>query len=329
MKFLYELEDLQFSYGRLSVLNIDRLTIKQNTITALIGSNGAGKSTLLKLLAFLIAPNLGRIKFMGGQTDFRMMPKLRRRVGLVAQNPYLLRGLVLDNVTLGLKLRGVSVAEGRNIAMEALVQVNMASYAKRNVSTLSGGEAQKIALARILAYEPDVLLFDEPFTYLDQYSIVLIEEVIEKYRNYPGKSVIFSTHDKLHGLAIADSAISLVAGRSVGSLLMNLFSGSVRQNLFDTGKLSIELPLPMSNGSFIAIDPKEIVLSHNKLDSSLRNSYSGRIISIAEEAEGIRVSVDAGERFQALVTRQSMVELNLTVGQRLWIHFKSTAVEVF
>jgi len=329
MSFLYELDNLKFSYGGSPVLNIDRLAIKQNAITALIGSNGAGKSTLLKILAFLLVPDRGSIRFKGNRADAGTLLQFRRGVGLVSQNPYLLRGLVLDNVTLGLELRGVPVADRNNRAMKALAQVNMASHAKRNVSALSGGEAQKVALARVLAYQPDVLLFDEPFTYLDQSSILLMEQLIESYRTAPGKSVIFSTHDKLHGLAIADTAVSLVSGNLVGSVLMNLFAGRVRQDQFDTGSLSIKLPTPLSSGGFIAIDPREIVLSHNKLDSSLRNSYLGRIVTIAEEADEIRVTVDANERFQAFITRQSLAELGLAVGKPVWIHFKSTAVEVF
>jgi tungstate transport system ATP-binding protein len=107
LKRAYWLEHVVFAYGDKPALTIDHLAISAGRITALIGPNGAGKSTLLELLAFLIHPDAGEMYFFGQPVRREDVLALRRRVGLVAQSPYLLQGSVMDNVELGLRLRGI------------------------------------------------------------------------------------------------------------------------------------------------------------------------------------------------------------------------------
>lgn len=329
MTLAYRLEEVIYRYGDKTVLDIRSLNIGAGKITALIGPNGAGKSTLLNLLAFLKPPCHGKVR-LGEQTAHpKHLLALRRQIGLVAQNPYLLRGTVLDNVELGLKLRGAALKLRRRRALEALGKVGLGGFACRKARELSGGEAQKVALARALALEPRVLLFDEPFTYLDQGSVDRTEKLIRAYIQEQGGTVVFSTHDRLHGLALADEVVSLVAGRLIAAPLVNVFHGRVRAGSFETGKISIVLPCDVKRGAHASIDPHEIVLSRTPLTSSLRNVFLGRIVAIAEEGGRVRVTVEAGERFQALITHQSLNELALSLGKPVWVHFKSTALNVF
>ena len=330
----YLLSELRFDYGRKTVLNIDHLAIPAGTITALIGPNGSGKSTLLGLLAFLLQPTTGELRFFGQTINRRNLLASRRRVGLVSQNPYLLRGTVLDNVALSLKLRGIALSDRRQRAHRALEQVGLASFAGKVACQLSGGEMQKVALARTLVMEPDLLLFDEPFSYLDQSSIALIESVIRSYNSQAERTVIFTTHDRLHGIALADQVVALVGGKPVEAPLINLFTGAIRNGCFESGSIRIVVPGKsaageLSNAQHAAIDSDAIVVSREPLLSSLRNSYPGRLTSIVEEGDRVRLTVDAGELFQLIITYQSLNELKLQLGDSVWISFKSTSVRFF
>ncbi len=329
MSALYHLDRVHFGYSMQPVLEIEQLEIADNSVTALLGSNGAGKSTLLKLLAFLENPQQGNIRFKGDNPTDSSLLSYRRRIGLVAQKPYLLQGTVFENVSLGLKFRGVSAEQVKKQVFAALDTVGMAYFAQRSATGLSGGEAQKVALARALALQPEVLLLDEPFSHLDQASIEDLSQVITTFATQEGRSVIFTTHDRLHAIALADEVIGLVSGHPVLVPLLNLFHGRVVNNCFETGSLSIYLPEDIQSGRHIAVDPREIVLSCQPLTSSMRNCIEGRVVMIAEEKGRVRVTVEAGERFHAQITHQSLDELGLALGGQVWLNFKSTAVKVF
>jgi tungstate transport system ATP-binding protein len=325
----YELDAVEYAYDGRSVLSVEHLAIGAGRITALIGPNGAGKTTLLNLLAFLVRPMAGRLSFFGGDAAGEDPVALRRRVGWVAQNPYFLRGSVADNVELALKLRGFPHGARRPAVVSALDRVGLAGFADRPVAALSGGERQRVALARALAPKPEVLLFDEPFTYLDQGGVGLIEGIIAAYAREGGNTVIFSTHERLHGAALADDSVSLFAGKPVEAPLINLFRGHLGDGAFDTGKLVVRVPQTAAQGTHLALDPEGVVLSPEPLDSSLRNAFSGRIVVLAEDVGRIRVTVDVGEKLHAFITAESLHRLDLKLGKTVWVSFKATAVKVF
>jgi tungstate transport system ATP-binding protein len=363
MTALYQLSQLRYGYEKKAVLNIEQFEIQESRVTALLGSNGAGKSTLLKLLAFLDAPQQGSITFKGRKVDAAELLSFRRQVGLVAQKPYLLQGTVFDNMALGLKFRRLSTEMQKRQVENALERAGISHFAHRVANELSGGEAQKVALARALALQPAVLLLDEPFTHLDQGSIDDLDQLISDFASQDGKSVIFTTHDRLHASALADEVMGLVSGRVIYAPLLNLYRGQVEGGCFKTESISINLPADIQSGRQVAIDPTEIVLSkqslcpegisfvaatgHGKekgkgkgkgkgkaiplnsaLTSSMRNSFQGRIVMIAEEKGRVRVTVEAGERFQVQITHQSLTELGLSLGEPAWVNFKSTSLQV-
>ncbi len=210
---LYHLNHIKFSYTKKPVLEIEQLEIAANNVTALLGNNGAGKSTLLKLLAFLESPQQGRILFKGKNSTTQSLLSLRKRVVLVAQKPYLLKGTVVENVLLGLKYRSIPIQLAKKRADEALALVGVSGFSNRQVANLSGGEAQKVALARALALQPEVLLLDEPFTHLDQQSIKHLSDIISNFSHSDRQSVIFSAHDGLHVTTLADVTIKLQFGQ--------------------------------------------------------------------------------------------------------------------
>ncbi len=325
----YQLNNIIFRYKQRIALSLPKLNIESGQITALVGSNGSGKSTLLNLLAFLTYPEQGKIQFFDSAVTPKQQLLFRKRTGFLTQKPYMLRGTVLDNITLALKLRDTRKATRNNKAMAILEQLDIVHCVEQQAKNLSGGELQKVALARVLALDPEVLLLDEPFSYLDQHSSHSLESFIASYVQQSKRTLIFSTHNRLQGLALAKNVISLVNGKSVSTPLINLFQGTITNQSFDTGNITITLPDNISEGRHVSIDPGEIVISRQTLSSSIRNNYCGRIITINEEMGNVRITVDAKEKFHALITHQALSELNLNLGDNVWVNFKSNCVVVF
>ncbi|MFC1664030.1 ATP-binding cassette domain-containing protein [Pseudomonadota bacterium] len=327
----YQLKDIQYHYAQQRALNIETLNIRAGAVTALVGPNGSGKSTLLSILALIRQPSHGHVKFFQERIENRNLDINRKRIGLIQQNPYLLRGSVRKNVELGLRLRGRVKPEGVQTTDQVMQKLGIAMLVARSVSHLSGGEAQRVALARSLVLEPEVLLLDEPFTHLDKGSYQEIETIIDDYAHAQKRTVVFSSHDRLRSQLIADEVFSVVDGRVIKSSLVNLYKGQVdKQNrVFDTGNLHIRLPNVSSLGMHLAIEPAQIVLSHAPLDSSMRNAFEGRIVGLVEESGQVRVTVQTGEQFEVLVTRDSVSLQQLGLGSKVWLSFKSSAVQIF
>jgi molybdopterin-binding protein len=326
----YHLKQVRVVYGESEALAIDELILPTNQSTAMLGENGAGKSTLMNLLAFIQSPQQGSIDLLDQPVKGKLPASLRRRVGYVTQQPYLLQGSVEDNLKLALELQQIPQQQHEPLIEQALTLVNLRPQAQQDASTLSGGELKRAAIARAVVYGPDILLLDEPFSHLDQRHIRQLEHTISQFAAQPGKTVIFSTHDRLQALAIADNSINLVAGRITSAPLLNLYHGQCRRQLFNTGKLVIHIADEADHARHIAIDPRQIIVSDQPLHhTSMLNSFKGRLIQIAEEAGHIRLLIDCDERFHAIITPTSLKNLGLHLGDTVWINFKASAVSVF
>ena len=325
MSYAYQLDNLSFLYGEKIALSLPDLTVNAEKVTALIGSNGCGKSTLLNLLAFMEAPATGKINFFGKQVKPEQLFSYRKRVGFLPQKPYMLRGTVQDNLKLALKLHGTPKALWPKNITEALEQLDIAHLGAQQASHLSGGELQKSALARVLVTKPNVLLLDEPFGHLDQGSAKLLEKFIKENEG----TLVYSTHDRLQGLALADEVISLVTGTQIKSPLINLYHGRCNNHIFNTGKIDIILTSDIESCEHVSIDPNEIVLSKHALFSSIRNQFQGRVMTISEEMGKVRIAVAADEVFQVLITYEALHDLKLNLGDSVWVNFKSNSVIAF
>lgn len=329
MTAAYQLTDVKMCYQQRMVLDLPELVIPQNQCIALLGDNGAGKSTLLNLLAFLSKPHHGHIQLAGHTIKSELSPAQRRLIGYVNQQPFLLTGSVTDNINLALKLQGIPAKQRPDLIQNALQQVNLTHRADQTATTLSGGELKRAAIARSIAHDPAVLLLDEPFSHLDQSHIQQLETIIEQFAAKPDKTVVFSTHDRLQGAALADNTINLINGRVTESPLLNVFHGQLHDQLFDTGKLQIHNTSQSPQASHIAIDPHEIIISTEVLASSMRNHFTGRLIAISEEKGVIHLTIDCGERFFAFISPDALQELKLSIGNTVCLSFKSTAVSLF
>lgn len=328
MAFAYQLSHIKYAYADTLALSLSELNIPANKITALIGPNGCGKSTLLNLLAFVQQNQQGKIKFFSDHANPKNIPAFSKRIAFLPQKPYMLRGSVVDNLNLSLKFH--QIKNNRSELMNnVLERLKIAHLAQKKAKSLSGGEQQKVALARAIISNPDVLLMDEPFSYLDHSSELLLEQFIHDYVTEQGKTLIFSTHNRLQGIAIADEVISLVKGQPVNTPLINVFQGELKGQQFNTGKIKILLADNDQAYQHVSIDPQEIVLSTQPLISSMRNQYQGKVTAIADEQGKIRISILAGELFQVLITPQSLKELDISLGTILWVNFKSNALLAF
>ncbi len=210
----YQLNQLQFAHKKAPVIDIQALSIPSQACTVILGDNGAGKTTLLSLLGFVLTPDWGEIHYQDLKVSKQNRFSLRRRIAALHQRPYLFRGTVLNNAALSLKLRGVPEDIAREKAMRGLDQVGLSRLAQRSASRLSGGEAQRTALARCMVTNPEVLLLDEPFSHLDRHSIDLIQGVISDFLNNAG-TLVFSTHDHQRWPELADYVVTLENGRPV------------------------------------------------------------------------------------------------------------------
>ena len=192
------------------------ISVSEGDVLAVLGLSGSGKSSLLRLLNRLDEPTEGTV-FLDG-TDYRDLPprEVRRRIGIVPQSPALRDGTVFENVTIGPRLRGETVR--RKVAEELLARMNLDGYADRDVSDLSGGEAQRVAIARTLITEPEVLLLDEPTSSLDSTSEAKVETLLEGLIHETDLTTVLVTHDDAQARRLADRVAMLKHGRveSVG-----------------------------------------------------------------------------------------------------------------
>jgi len=217
MSCQYQLNNIQFSYSDKKILNIEQQIFEQGKITALVGANGAGKSTLLGILSFILDAEEGEIEFSGVKVTKNNQASIRKEVGLVQQNPYLIKGSVIKNIELGLKFRHVKPAERESRARDMLRLLKIEILADRSVKSLSGGEAQKIAICRALVLDPKVILLDEPFTYLDGEFVEEFEAFIKQLRNEQNKTIIFTTHNKVQAQSLSDQVFSIEDSRLVNT----------------------------------------------------------------------------------------------------------------
>ena len=218
MKTLVEIRDLLVLRRDHPALQLDHLVIQEGEVLAVVGPNGAGKSTLLLTLARLLRPKHGEILFNGLQASAEPDTVYRRRIALVMQDPLLFDTSVFENVASGLKFRGIPKDEIRRKVPLWLERLGVAHLSKRRAGQLSGGEAQRVSLARALVLEPQLLLLDEPFSALDPPTRAGILDDLGALLTETSTTTVFVTHD-LQEAAQLSGRMAVVIGnrlRQVG-----------------------------------------------------------------------------------------------------------------
>ena len=211
---VYHLRNVEYTRGAFT-LRVDDCRIEPGAIYAVTGANGCGKTTWLHLLAFLTAPARGTLEYRGEAVNAgngRRRVDLRREIGCLLQDPYLFNMSVRDNIAYGLHVRGLPAAQVRPRVHDVMERLSLLPLAGRNAHALSGGEAQRVALARTLVLEADVIILDEPTAGVDREHVRTVEEQILAANRDRGATVIMSTHSREQARRMADHQLSIVDG---------------------------------------------------------------------------------------------------------------------
>ena len=214
MNIILKATNLTWKKGEKTILNEINFQLIHGECVGLVGPNGSGKSSLLKILAFLEAPSYGHLRF-GENSVFgsRISLEIRRKIALVFQESLLLNTNVYENVALGLKIRGVPKKELRPKVETWLDRFGILHLQKQQARTLSGGESQRVSLARAFVLEPDVLFLDEPFSALDASTKAALLIDLSKAFKTANTTAVLVSHDFSDIENLAQRAVLLIDGQ--------------------------------------------------------------------------------------------------------------------
>jgi tungstate transport system ATP-binding protein len=187
--------------------------LEKGEIVGLVGPNGSGKSSLLKILSFLEKPTSGKLIFQGKETAGNVPLVIRRRIAVVFQEPLLLNTTVFENVACGLKIRGLKKCEIKHQVENWLNSFGVLHLINQPARSLSGGEAQRVSLARAFVLEPDILFLDEPFSALDTPTKEALINDMEEILGTTKTTAVLVSHDFRDILRLTQRAVVLVNGR--------------------------------------------------------------------------------------------------------------------
>jgi ABC-type sugar transport system ATPase subunit len=351
---LCRLDGIAVRAGARTILDVGALAVEEGEILVVLGPTGAGKSTLLRVLAFLQRPSAGTVAWRGEPTPWPLPLPLRRRVAMAFQDPLLFSGTVAENVAYGLRVRGVrggALAARRD---EVLRLLRIDHLAGRRADRLSGGEAQRTALARALVVRPELLLLDEPLASLDPPIREALREELVAIVRARAATCVFVTHDQDEALAIADRIVVLHEGRpqQVGTpddvflrpcselvarfvQVANILPARVADRGPDGASLEVAgahlraaAAVPPGERVLVCLRPEEIGVE--RLPGSAAtpglNRLEGVVASVAARGATVRVVIDCGVPLTALLTRRTAGRLALSPGDRVAVRFEPAAL---
>ena len=334
---LYSLRSIVQRYNGRVALDIDRLDIEAGRMYALLGPNGAGKTTLLDILAFLEKPAGGTMTFCGEPVEpsARRLLQLRRQVVLVDQHPIMFSTTVGANIEFGLKIRKVDPTVRRRKVDEALETVGLSRYKSAAARELSGGETQRLALARAMALSPMVLLCDEPTASVDSENQAIVADLLRQINSEQGTTIVFTTHDRLQAAALARHTLALDNGRLAAAAYENSYGCALQPGTNDGLRCTlhgrVELPLlapqpgrqSMGNGR-VFIDPEKLTLDRDLEPAG--QDLAATVALIMAEGDKIRVVVNIGVLITVLMERAAYLRLRPVIGETVRLRFAADAV---
>jgi len=348
---MIELKNLTVDLGSFLLRDVN-LTVEKGEYFIILGPTGAGKTILLESIAGLYPIRSGQI-WLDGREVTRLEPE-KRGIGFVYQDYVLFPHLsVKENLIFGLKQRRRPKEEVQRTAEWLADLLGVNDLLERRPGTLSGGERQKVALARALSVGPQVLLLDEPLSALDPQTREGVQQELRRLHQQLQPTIIHVTHDFEEAIALGDRIAVLNEGRilQVGtpeeifrqpnsefvarfSMTRNIFAGEVRQSpegnvLFAIDDTEFEVVATLRGRLHASIRPEDILVSKEPVVSSARNSLRGAITAIGDRGSTVHLTVSTPLDFVCLVTRRSFDELNLRKGGEVYITFKASSVHVF
>ena len=322
------------------------------TITTLLGPSGSGKTTLLRILAGLDNPTQGTIVYGNKTINDSNRDFLRQKATLVFQKSVFFDTTVYNNIAYGLKLGDYSKEEINRKVTDALYLVKLEGVETRRAKKLSGGEQQRVSLARALVLDRELLLLDEPTVNIDPKNVSIIEETILRVNREKNITIVLATHNLFQAEAISERVALILEGtvRQVGTKheifgksnkyltsfarLKNVFSGISKISEDGTSIISVDQNLKIeasfnrSGEITVHVRPEDILVSIKPLKSSARNVFKGIIIGITDLGSTTRLTVDAGKKFSVQITKKSLTEMNLNVGSDVFLTFKASSIRL-
>ena len=352
MKVLAELKSVTKAYGDKIVLDSVNLQVYEGEILALLGPNGSGKTTLLKMLALLENPTNGEVSIANGEVTAKNTEKIRMLTTLVFQKTTLFSTSVYNNVAYGLKIRKVPKKTCEQEVKKVLELVKLQGFENRSAKKLSGGEQQRVTIARALALKPRLLLLDEPTANLDPKNASMLEGIIAAVNRELETTIVMATHNMFqartlpHRIAlISDGRITEIGepAEIFSKLSRNLVSfadieNTFKGNAYATGEgttkirvgndVEVEVTVQKTGEVSFFINPQDIILSKTALETSARNVFKGRIAEISDLGNLVKLKVNVGKTFAVQITKRSFIEMGLNLNDEVYIAFKASSVQV-
>ena len=329
------------------------LTTEPGEVVGVVGENGAGKSTLLRVLAGLTGLDEGRLAVDGQVLDEpatgTFVDPDRRPVGIVLQRPSLFPHLDLrDNVAFGPRRRGVARDVARADAERWLERLEVHEVARARPRAVSGGQAQRAAVARTLACDPDVLLLDEPLAALDQDGRALVRRLLRTDERRADRTTVLVSHDPVDALALTDRIVVLEDGRvtQVGTpaeitrrprstfvarlVGLNLLRGHASGTTVTVVEgAELITATPAHGDVLVTVAPHAVALYRSPPDGSPRNTWSAPVDDLEAVGDRVRVALAGPLPLVAEITPAAVAEMSLTPGDHVWVTLKATELEVY
>jgi tungstate transport system ATP-binding protein len=332
---VYEIRSLKHTYSEKTVLEIERLVIQPASIVGLVGPNGSGKSTLLRLLGLIERPSKGKVLY-NGQSVEPFSGEARFHITLLPQEPFLMKRSVFKNVSYGLKLRGNSndIVDRVNEAL-SLVGLSSEDFSRRPWDALSGGEAQRVALAARLALKPKVLLLDEPTASVDAASAQLIKEASLKAREKWGTTLIVASHDWQWLYEICDEILHLFKGRIFGTgretlvfaPWQELGPGKWGKILSDAQELRVSEPASKEAAAVIDVLSVSEDGSQKSADDIVLRGTVSRLILERNTGQIFATIIVGTIPFTVGLTQQQLKEQAMMPGKTICIHYRLDRIQ--
>jgi tungstate transport system ATP-binding protein len=352
MKYLMKLENVTKNYGNITALDGVTVDIGEREIVTVIGPNGSGKTTLLRIMACIEEPTSGEVFFDNERIMSSNRSRVRKECTMVFQKTPLFNTTVYKNIAYGLKIRSYSKREIEERVKEALSLVKLLGYKKRQARKLSGGEQQRVSLARALVLKTKLLFLDEPTANLDPKNVSIVEEVVSRVSREFNTTVVMGTHNMFQAERLTNRVMLLLGGRiakigtpqeifkasstdlSAFGRLENVFSGTSKilpegTSVIDVENgIEIEAALRKSGRVTVFVRPEDIIVSKKTVPSSARNVFRGRVIEVSDFGSVVKLRVDAGKDFVAKITKRSFTEMQLNVSSEIFLTFKASSVRL-
>jgi len=345
-----EVENLSNTWPSFSLKNVN-LVVPEGSYFVLVGPTGSGKTLLLEAIVGAYRPKKGQIIVNG--KNVTNLPPERREISYAPQNYLLFENMrVQKNVEFGLHARGVPEADRQDRTERLLGLLGISHLANRFPRNLSGGEKQRVSLARALAVEPRAVLLDEPLSSVDPETKSSILDYLRRVHKETGITIIHVTHDHLEAAAVAERMGVIRDGKilQVGAPTEvlespsteassifhaeNVIEGKVVRKesdiaLVDVGGGNIIEALTDRTGPVVLhIRPEDILVSKQAVASSARNQLSGKVTEITDLGATVRLRISGEKRITVTITKRSFFEMELNIGSPVRAIFKTTSVEV-